>query len=1731
MLHGSAELNLTPAEADRESFRAELSLFLESRKTDRPKSPAKKILADVELNKMAGVKQNSKLMPLEDHFKNRLERFLMTVPPCSEQTSNDDIHLAIQGFKGLRALSNDRRAKSYFWNKELEFIRSGMQFKSKLADVIDDFTTLTLATTNERLSEILATDSPLQWKAHDYVTSIPVAIGKAKISYEFADLHLLICELMINRLELGATVDIPLTHFIKMMSRTSNFFGWITSLPEEKLQLISRRASKGFMRLANCTKTVLKLGFFIKALEFGQKTVMFEKEVLKLKLMYDTMVLKNKAQVYQYTSLPFWDLCESLSQQGCEFSTEMIMLVQNYDKIKTNSLNWRKFLNRAESSASEVPIEGVLQELQIQTDTSVQALREKIFESGEEFIQSKSSFSSISHSLNQLLKDPDSSRAELLGLIDSILEFILRSGQVTRYHYPFLDNITLLLKSFENDLENEAGFVSNVSKLIDILKGQGQLKRMRNFSNLLFQSGTKLLPVDVSRAIAHWNKCVEAEVLNFEGNSAEIEMLKAKTERISNALIEAGNPHDGSSFLVTLLQVYQDRTGEMPFFELLPQFRDEMAIPTKLLSKAILQQSDTLSVIFTPEILSDTTKAVLAVEILETLGGYAIKNRISLFLGLAHVLTTEIKDKGLLLICLLKVHDVIPTETLLFEQLCDFDFESSVGSYEAVILSKAYLKMCVVSSSFHKTKLLQGIERFLEAAALPPSHCTLFYELEVLNELFNYLVYTGLHAYASYMVSQYLDNRKSCLTEEKLIDISLKLSEVKLYLKFPLQVSNSLTSTGVIMKGSKEKVEIMPLVNWKLQQLEYLIETGNLSHAKQKCQLLLDWFSETDELHYEKARNKYRSVETLFEYARLQYLVSRLQSEENRHVQAVSGLKRSIKILQNILQKFIPSLIAVDAYRSNQLRWRASSYLINSFKVLISVLIHIGSAKECDFYVNELMALVSLQDFNLVKAELGYFIANYKLLSGKIKDANDLIAAADEDFNSSVFTNKFVELQKLETHALLSQLTQNQDLTESYYSAIDDLFEFLKSDNSDEHGLRDQISDEFVHSAEEHTLIERARLSIEFQRSMSALNGALARTSSENSCKQSFQYDALRSASLKGKMMLSKGKRFIVEKPEFSGLEDSAIVLNSVCSSENETKSLKSALGGLFDSKDLLFRCMQNGKYFKGYEYEEVLKTYLCAISYSGAFTGTSLKVPELMFTADSQKYTFFQNDKQLQDMEEQTKSLLPSPKSLTFELDTRSISSDMVKLIPQNWKVISIDICSITGDLLISSFQPSSESQIYARLPLNRHAARDVNERSLTFLDGLKELKTIIHESDQTTDVSRTSKVKTKEDRAEWWKERGELDLKLQNLICDAEYLWLGGFRSIFNTRKIDPHDLQDFKLKFLDILAAHLPSRNTTRSLGRRSTEQVELSDTIYELFLKLGLPSKLERIEFLEDLMYFVLDILLFHGEENAYDEIDLDQLYIDIESLIELSVSHMDMKPHESEADHIVLVLSSACQYFPWESLPILRDLSVSRMPSFKLLLQVLENHGLDPVDANSGYYVLNPGGDLNRTEKNFKDSFEALPGWTGRSGEPPSENELITGIANSGLFAYLGHGGGEQYIKSKTIKAQSRCAPALLLGCSSGALRANGVLESYGTVYNYLVGGSPMVLASMWDVTDKDMDRFTGSMLDQWGLFPKSEVSCNKTIGQALPEARDTCTLKYLNGAAPVLYGLPLHLVK
>ncbi|KAH0848360.1 separase [Fonsecaea pedrosoi] len=496
--------------------------------------------------------------------------------------------------------------------------------------------------------------------------------------------------------------------------------------------------------------------------------------------------------------------------------------------------------------------------------------------------------------------------------------------------------------------------------------------------------------------------------------------------------------------------------------------------------------------------------------------------------------------------------------------------------------------------------------------------------------------------------------------------------------------------------------------------------------------------------------------------------------------------------------------------------------------------------------------------------------------------------------------------------------------------------------------------------------------------------------------------------------------------------------------------------------------------------------------------------------------------------------------------------------LLPASWSVISLGLNEDRNELFVAQLA-YQRSPFVVRIPLARPDPSEGDSEELDLKSAKAEIQEIIMKANASAHDARGSSV-DKSVRKEWYVERQALDRQLATLLENIENIWFGGFRGLLSAGHIEEGELRKFGRCLTSTLHRHLPSRQKS---SKSCEHVVELHDHVLELFVALGHPREVELEDAVTDLLYFVIDILQFNGERNAYDEIDFDAMLVEV--LDALHSYHDHQSASRDKRGHVILVLDKELQAFPWESLSCLKNQGVSRMPSIASVWEKLkaiedQRHDLKGymIPRTDGAYILNPSSDLVATQETFGQIFEnQLSNYRAIVNRHPEGNEFETALRDSSLMLYFGHGGGGQYIRPRTIRKMDKCAVTLLMGCSSAKMTECGVYEPHGMPLSYLSAGSPAVVGTLWDVTDRDIDRFAMELMADWGLIdadansavptlnkgrnPKAgkenaarhqsgrQKSGKKSLDEAVAHARDACLLKYLNGAAPVMYGIPVFL--
>ena len=119
---------------------------------------------------------------------------------------------------------------------------------------------------------------------------------------------------------------------------------------------------------------------------------------------------------------------------------------------------------------------------------------------------------------------------------------------------------------------------------------------------------------------------------------------------------------------------------------------------------------------------------------------------------------------------------------------------------------------------------------------------------------------------------------------------------------------------------------------------------------------------------------------------------------------------------------------------------------------------------------------------------------------------------------------------------------------------------------------------------------------------------------------------------------------------------------------------------------------------------------------------------------------------------------------------------SKRTSVLPLNWTVVNINVTEDRNTLFLSR-QRADRTPIVVCLPLK--GRRDTHDdQHLGFTDALSEFQHIIRLSDEGTRAASQVDKDDKAARAAWWSSRSALDGRLQALLKNIEFCWLGAFK-----------------------------------------------------------------------------------------------------------------------------------------------------------------------------------------------------------------------------------------------------------------------------------------------------------------------------------------------------------------
>lgn len=1363
-------------------------------------------------------------------------------------------------------------------------------------------------------------------------------------------------------------------------------------------------------------------------------------------------------------------------------------------------------------------------------------------------------------------------------------------------HLIIFDSITIYLKDLINSEKTEKSFLKFLSNtlqdLFNILSKFRQFKRIRNLSNLFFNLGNKEknIPKD------YWKLAISYELFiysyNAETNTAEnFKFLQSKVQKIVNALYEMRNFEESTSILLGFLRdaIDSKKTGFQQLFFDLAEF--QMPLIIQLLAKCLVSDASIVNLIFGDESkLSENFKCILFINLVCFLEkSNNVRQKTDL---INHIMKKLIlKDSTLNLICIYHYFNLNGLNNFVVDIFTD---ACSLNDLNIFFLSGVRLQE-VINIGWNEEMLTDSLKLF-EDWLERSDQSNMFiidYEFEILRTFVNYLKYNSLTGRVIHLIQVYRQHRPTLDNAPKVYQnsllLELELCDACIKLGLPLDASNHLTSSGTLLKQlSKysssndclQHVSNQDIMNWKLLQFEYCLLIGNKTHAKEKSTAILKFLDSKLEFNLKNQGPDMTlelKFENLFIIARFQLLTCKFNIQLSNFYDALDNVKLCIKVVYSIIKKLGNNIRKV-VY--NELKWKTASLLFECYKTIIDILKRLGISRDLLYYLLEFKKLDEANIAPFVNCSNSFYLTNFYVMLENMEAAFLSLTEGNNIYKLIEMDNRNIRLARILSNLLFlaAELKFNVKgkengnclpRKESYKKDLEVLLDFSWKELGTIPTSSLISMSSFIDSRSER---------IQLQYLLSLYEFDYSPDSGDYNRYEDDQYSRIITTISLAKTQTSNALKQLLLIPCFSLMDESCIALPCIVKEEKKFQgSVKPVydnisnqidiINNLIQTKEILLNCLPSKrlKQLSNYELNDLNKVFFRCLSllssvaiYKSDFSlvsGENSVLSYLYYLQDLPRYLPFLNDRCINHetvtSQSNNNELLPSEVNDGFinreiDLVTSEFFNDLAEFLPSSWIIITIDICPYTGDLLLSKMHKYSyKKPFFLRIPLNKKS-NEGDSLEMSFNEMIKALESIIKQSDISTRIETTSKIKSKEDRKNWWKLRFSLDLELKHLLDHVENNWLGGYKGIFDDPSTNESFLSAFGFDFECLLNEILPSR----MLKLAEDKFMDFDNNVLQLFLSMcemyredhaeinDSEFKQKSYKFLNDLILFILDSLTYHGEQNAYDEIDIEKFHYLLEKLLSTYAQKKNrpLVHADYRESHTILVPSAKCSSFPWESLNFLKGRSISRVPSIGTLLEMLKSRhkSLNIETSNNLYYLINPGGDLIRTQTKFKPFFIDKENWEGLIGTQPNGDEVLHKLGDMDLFVYLGHGGCEQFIRTSSL-LKAACnndnhilPPSLLIGCSSGALNYNGLLEPNGTVYNWLICGSPMVVVNLWDVTDKDIDMFSLSVFEKWGLLGTTS-SDSVNICKAVGDSRERCTLKYLNGSAPIVYGLPMIL--
>ncbi|AOA61437.1 uncharacterized protein PAS_chr1-4_0541 [Komagataella phaffii GS115] len=1582
-----------------------------------------------------------------------------------------------------------------------QVFKTRLMFAVKLMDN-DQFETCYLQLTKtfvemNRMLNVTLNDSETP-SIHQMIQSIPYTKEPAAFNGIIASFHTVLLQYLFKETKVLTTPD----QLVESMRPNSNFWQWFHSLDSDSQTKRSPTLIKLFLSYTQYpTNVSVPVGSQICCLLI---TLMFSKftNSVPLELILDNLhstidrlISGNRLEPIKKQCLPFLETPQELLLDHPKFQSVLSVFgrparldldqLTSQDSIQHfNTLINNLILSSKEDDATRdfSQLESILRNSNLFSSTSIQ---------NDSFIKH------IYKLVSFIIYSDNAKYYEYLPVI--LKQFKANDSlSLTTVVVEILDLIVRFTKSLDSKMHHELLYtlLTDVFKLFykklpDNLN-EKFLNRIQDISNIFFQTGINVFELSFKASLKHWMSSIELEyVILVQHETAQqnplsrFESLKLKNDRIVHKLINNLSFLEAQEFLSNSFKIYNDNilksSPKLSFFQKEKMFAKTLDISLKLLAKLIIKSSKLDLVLLSGG--SSQLMTLIVGNLFNILASTSLvrKNEIIGYLVETYLLSNT--DTGLAIYVAFQYFKIAGIDIQLFKLKPNVtvDKKSCLADYSHLFISFGLLIVCLQNRQVNQSLITKSFDSLLywfQKKSLfvienyEDDESLLSLEFEILSCYVSYASYHGLFAYSSTLINTYKSERIFLLSSYQKSFLDGKLFDLALELK-SLEKANALLISNKKQAESLTSnltgVDFLESLEWKLKEYRYLINAGQTQEAETRFFYLIELFSHNEHLQLSsKSMTRVKLVQILILQSELLWLSSVLFTHSIPHQSYKLG-RMSLKILQSLVKKFLPNLSNFTVHEFNNFKWQVSRLTMKVLEQLINLFACWSLTKQVEFYLNEFNKFLESHNFPVVFCYASYFMAEASLLVGNTSRASEFLVQADTIHEELQVTDYLLDLSHLAAHGSYFMAIDEMDSATECYRKFCQMYDTMMCANQIDHTtmeIKDMLSNgmlrQFRYSEGDQILIKQLCTGFEVNLILYASSLKLEAINSFRSAhplvklaKEYYSHPYLSNDA-------------IIQQPRSSFRDDS-------------------------DYEDLIESCHTDSLFYM-YHWKKLFD--ICMLfKHQLDERGDTCK--RLLGMNECALSKAFKLDKDVAQLKEGPNQILPDPddirilasQSRAYALDFNIVAKVRSNLFPEI-TVIEVDICSVTGDMLLSYFS-SAEDSVIIRIPFQPNTSWKV------FKDRFND---IIEASAQTTNQERTTNVRTKADRQDWWKERRELDLRLQKMLESFENDHLGALKGIFSPKNFEPNVLEKFSLDLKEVLNCNF-------------NKETELFNS--RLFLALGNPKEWSSSDELNKLIKYVTANKLLDVEGESLLIRNLLEKYYD-----------SDQQPQDQ---HIILVPSKDCLEFPWESLPILQIRSVSRMPSLEMLNELLARSSKTrySLKTDKVFYLLNPSGDLTRTKTTFKEKLESKTKWKGITDERPTESQFKEGLRND-LLIYLGHGSGQQYIKSKTIKKQNNCSSSLLIGCSSGALKGNNsLLEPYGPVFDYLIAGAPMVLVNMWDVTDKDIDKFTVGVCDFWGLFEPYPKEMN--ICEAVARSRDLCTLRFLNGSAPVVYGLPLYL--